>query len=74
MLRKKKSFIKMAVAALLTLIVLASCSPSKPTPQFTIRFGFWQTQSYLPYFVIQEKGFSKENGLQFVETPYAGGG
>ena len=74
MFKIKKSFSKMIVAALLTLIVLASCSPSKPAPQITIRFGFWETQSYLPYFVIQEKGFSKENGLQFVETSYAGGG
>ena len=73
MLRKKKSFIKMAVAALLTVIVLASCSPSKPEPQFKLRIGLFPVQDFLPYFVMQEQGFAKENGLQFEEKSYAGG-
>lgn len=63
----------MVVAALLTLIVLASCSPSKSTPQFKLRIGLFPVQDYLPFFVMQENGFDKQNGLQFGETSYAGG-
>ena len=73
MLRKKKSFIKMAVAALLTVIVLVSCSPSKPAPQFTLRIGIIPTLDSLPYFIIKEQGFDRRNGLQLVETTYPGG-
>ena len=73
MLRKKKSFIKMAVAAFLTLTVLASCSPSKPAPQLTLRIGNIATLSGLPLFVMQEQGFDKKNGLQLEVTPYSSG-
>jgi NitT/TauT family transport system substrate-binding protein len=73
MFKIKKSFRKMVVAALLTLIVLASCSPSKSTPQFKLRIGLFPVQDYLPFFVMQENGFDKQNGLQFGETSYAGG-
>lgn len=73
MFKIKKSFCKMVVAALLTLIVLASCSPSKSTPQFKLRIGLFPVQDYLPFFVMQENGFDKQNGLQFGETSYAGG-
>ena len=73
MFKIKKSFIKMAVAALLTLIVLISCSPSKPTQQFTLRIGTFPAPSSLPYFVMQEQGFDKKNGLQLVEKSYLGG-
>jgi NitT/TauT family transport system substrate-binding protein len=73
MFKIKKSFSKMIVAALLTLIVLAACSPSKPTPQFKLRIGFFPVQDYLPYFVMQEQGFAKQNGLQLEEKLYPGG-
>jgi ABC-type nitrate/sulfonate/bicarbonate transport system substrate-binding protein len=72
MFKIKKSFCKMVVAALLTLTVLASCSPSKPTPQFKLRIGSFPGQTYLPYYVMDEQGFAKKNGLQFTETSYQG--
>ena len=73
MFKIKKSFSKIIVAAFLTVIVLASCSPSKPVPQFTLRIGTFSAPSFLPYFVMQEQGFDKKNGLQLVEKSYPGG-
>jgi ABC-type nitrate/sulfonate/bicarbonate transport system substrate-binding protein len=70
MLRKKKSFIKMAVAALLTLIVLASCEPPKPAQQSTLRIGLVGTLNALPYYVMRDQGFDKQNGLIIIETIY----
>ena len=63
----------MVVAALLTVIVLASCSPSKPAPQFKLRIGLFPVQDFLPYFVMMEKGFDKKNGIRFEEISYPGG-
>lgn len=74
MFKIKHCFCKMVVAALLTVIVLTSCNPSKPAPQFKLRIGILTTQNVLPYFVMQEQGFAKRHGLQFVETSYPGGG
>jgi NitT/TauT family transport system substrate-binding protein len=54
---------------------LAACSaPPTPTPQFTLRIGVYPVVAYQPYFVMQEQGFAKQNGLQLEEkTPFAGG-
>jgi len=73
MFKIKKSFSKMIVAAFLTVIVLASCTPPKPAQQYTLRIGTYSAPSFLPYFVMQEQGFDKKNGLQFVEQSYPGG-
>jgi ABC-type nitrate/sulfonate/bicarbonate transport system substrate-binding protein len=61
------------MAALLTAIVLAACTPPKPAQQFTLRIGTFSAPSFLPYFVMQEQGFDKKNGLQLVEKSYPGG-
>ena len=67
MLKIKRSLIKMAVAVLLTVIVLASCAPSKPPQQFTLRIGLVGTLSSLPYYVMRDQGFDKQNGLVIIE-------
>ena len=72
-LRIKRSSNKMVMAALLTAIVLAACTPPKPAQQFTLRIGTFSAPSFLPYFVMQEQGFDKKNGLQLVEKSYPGG-
>lgn len=58
-----------------TLILLAACgTPAPPAPQFGLRIGVYPVAAYQPYFVMQEQGFDKQNGLQLEEkTPFAGG-
>ena len=72
---KKKSFASMIVAAALVAFVwLAACAaPPIPVPQVTLRIGIFPVQDCLPYFVMREQGFDKQNGLQFVEATYADG-
>jgi len=62
-----------SLALILTIVALAACTPKAGTPQFTFRIGLIPSPSCLSYFVIQEQGFAKRNGLQFVEQPYPGG-
>lgn len=66
MFKTKKSLYTMIAVTFLMVTVLISCSPSKPTPQFTLRIGTFSAPSFLPYFVMQEQGFDKKNGLQLV--------
>lgn len=73
MFKKKKSLNLMAVVLLITAVSLAACSLPKPAQQFTLRIGVLPTQDSLPYFVMQEQGFDKKNGIQFVETMYPSG-
>ena len=54
-------------------VALSGCEGRSPAPPVTLRIGVYQTQDYLPYFVMQEQGFDKKNGLSFKETPYSGG-
>ena len=62
------------LATLVALIILVACAaPPTPAPQFTLRVGIFPVQDCLPYFVMQEQGFDKQNGLQFVETTYTDG-
>jgi len=62
-----------ALALCLGIFALGGCS-SPPAQQFTLRIGFFPVQDYLPYFVMQEQGFDKRHGVEWVEkTPYAGG-
>jgi len=63
----------MAMAVLLALVSLPACSHPTPTQQVTLRIGFLRLQGDLPYFVMQEQGFAKQHGLQFVETVYRSG-
>jgi hypothetical protein len=74
MLKIKKAFSEVVVIAFSVLFLLAACTPPKPAQQFTLRIGILTTQDLLPYFVMQEQGFAKRHGLQFVETSYPGGG
>ncbi len=71
--KRKRSFGMMIIAALaaVALASLAACAaPPTPTPQFTLRIGTLPVLTYLPYFVMQEHGFAKQNALEFAETPY----
>jgi NitT/TauT family transport system substrate-binding protein len=53
--------------------LLTSCgSPAPPAP-VTLRMGYFPTQDFLPYFVMQEQGFARHNGLRLEERPFAGG-
>ena len=54
-------------------VVLAGCGGPPPAPPVTLRVCYYTTQDFLPYFVMQEQGFDKTNGLKFVETSFAGG-
>ncbi len=61
-------------ATLAAVVLLSTCRGPESPPQFTLRIGVFPVQDYLPYFVMQEQGFDKRNGLQLVEkTSYAGG-
>jgi NitT/TauT family transport system substrate-binding protein len=55
-----------------TLAFLAGCGGLAPEP-VTLRIGFFPTVDFLPYFVMQEQGFDKQNGLRFEEATYPGG-
>ncbi len=68
-----KSLSLVAAVLLVTVVSLTACAPPKPAQQFTLRIGILGIQADLPYFVMQEKGFDKKYGLQFVETSYTAG-
>jgi ABC-type nitrate/sulfonate/bicarbonate transport system substrate-binding protein len=68
-----KSLSLVAAALLVTVVSLTACAPPQPAQQFTLRIGVMSTLSTLPYFVMREQGFDKENGLQFVEIEYGSG-
>jgi NitT/TauT family transport system substrate-binding protein len=61
------------MAVMLALVSLTACSRPTPTQQVTLRIGILRIQDDLPYFVMQEQGFAKQHGLQFVETVYRSG-
>jgi len=66
--------LSLVVAILLVAVVsLTACTRAAPAQQFTLRIGVMSTLSTLPYSVMREQGFDKENGLQFVETEYPSG-
>jgi NitT/TauT family transport system substrate-binding protein len=68
-----KSLSLVAVVLLVTVVSLTACARAVPAQQFTLRIGILGIQADLPYFVMQEKGFYKKYGLQFVETSYTAG-
>jgi len=65
----RKAWISVAVFA----VVLAACGEPTPAPSVMLRIGVYATQDFLPYFVMQEQGFDKKNGVKFEESPLAGG-
>lgn len=64
---------KLSISVALVAVVLAACGEPTPAPSVTLRIGVFQTQDVLPYFVMQEQGFDKKYGLNFTESPFAGG-
>ena len=62
-------FVSLVAAALLvTSVSLTACTPPKPAQQFTLRIGLVGTLSSLPYYVMRDQGFDKQNGLVIIET------
>jgi ABC-type nitrate/sulfonate/bicarbonate transport system substrate-binding protein len=68
MLKIKKAFSEVLVIALSVLLLLAACTPPKPPRQFTLRIGVVGTLSSLPYYVMRDQGFDKQNGISIIET------
>jgi NitT/TauT family transport system substrate-binding protein len=62
-----------AVVVAAAAVLLAGCERAPPAPPVTLRIGVFQSLDFLPYFVMQEQGFDKNNGLRFEETSYSGG-
>ena len=65
-------FATATIALLLTALALTGCE-KPPPPPVTLRIGVFKSQDFLPYFVMQEQGFDKKNGLILEETAVAGG-
>jgi NitT/TauT family transport system substrate-binding protein len=59
--------------AVFAMLCLTACGPAAPTSTVTLRSGVFATQDFLPYFVMQEEGFARANGLRFEEASFAGG-
>lgn len=67
---KDRPFAGTVTAALVAvaLVSLAACAaPPTPAPLVRLRIGFAKAPTGLPYYVMQEQGFDKQNGLQFEE-------
>jgi NitT/TauT family transport system substrate-binding protein len=62
------------MAMVVAVVACTACNWS-PTPpqQSTLRIGLLRIQDDLSYFVMQEQGFAKRHGLQFVEIAYQSG-
>jgi ABC-type nitrate/sulfonate/bicarbonate transport system substrate-binding protein len=65
--------ITIAIAIILVITLLFSCTPPPPAQQFILRVGTLTTLDSLPYFVMVDRGLDKKYGLTFVETNYPGG-
>lgn len=63
---------RFVTVALLMTVALTGCEKPAPPP-VTMRIGVYPLQSFLPYYVMQEQGFDKKNGLSFKESALAGG-
>ena len=61
------------ISVAVLVVALAGCDRQSPAPSVTLRIGVYPTQDFLPYFVMQEQGFDKKNGLKFEESPVPGG-
>jgi NitT/TauT family transport system substrate-binding protein len=69
---KPRAVLMLALVTAL-LFALAGCEKTPPAPPVTLRIGVFQSIDFLPYYVMQEQGFDKKNGLSFKETSFAGG-
>jgi NitT/TauT family transport system substrate-binding protein len=70
---RKNKFLILAAAVSIGLAAYAACTKPAPLPQVTLRICIYPTQDFLPYFVMREQGFDKQNGLRFEEKSYPGG-
>ena len=68
---KRKTLLSLAMVGVAAVALVACEAP--PPPPVTLRIGVFQSQDFLPYYVMQEQGFDKKNGLSFKETAYSGG-
>ena len=62
------SWSKIGLAVCILLVTLSACSRPSPPPQVTLRIGVFRILDDLPYFVMQEQGFARQAGLNFVEV------
>lgn len=74
MLKIGKSLSLAAAVLLVAAVSLTACAPTKPAQLFTLRIGLVGTLSSLPYYVIRDQGFDKQNGLVITETLYQSAG
>lgn len=61
------------VTTLVALTILVACEPPPPGPPVMLRIAVFQSIDFLPYYVLQDQGFDRKNGVRFDETPVAGG-
>lgn len=61
------------IAILSGTLVLTGCESPTAPPPVMLRIGVFQTQDFLPYFIMQGQGIDKKNGLNFTESTLAGG-
>ncbi|MCX5997653.1 MAG: ABC transporter substrate-binding protein [Chloroflexi bacterium] len=65
-----RKIVSISVALFALLVVLAACAPAAPPQQFNLRMGVVGTLSSLPYYVMLDQGFDKQNGLVIKETVF----
>ncbi|GEM_PF-1379142 len=70
MLKAQKSLCVALAGMLVTALSLAACTPVASPQQFTLRIGMVGTLSSLPYYVMLDQDFAKQNGLTIIETIY----
>jgi ABC-type nitrate/sulfonate/bicarbonate transport system substrate-binding protein len=68
----RKNAVRLVVAGQMAL-VLTGCAAPAPSPTVKLRAGYFATQDFLPYLVIQDQGFDRAHGLQFDTRSYPGG-
>lgn len=61
------------VAAGLAALLLASCAGATPSVTLAIRASYFPTQDFLPYLIMQDRGFDAAEGLQLDTRSFAGG-
>lgn len=62
----------LAIAAL-SLVAAACASPERPAPQRALRMGVLTSTDYLPFYVMQDRGFASEQGLRITEVAFDSG-
>jgi ABC-type nitrate/sulfonate/bicarbonate transport system substrate-binding protein len=59
-----------SLVLILAIVILATCAPAAAPRLSTLRTGIVGTLSSLPYYVMLDQGFDKQNGLVIKETIY----